>query len=376
MGKLNVKKNIVVVLVTLLMASCVNTTYLSNGSKYVVSVNSWGNYDLKGKTFYIESGNERVLSTDLEFREYSDYLAEDLRLEGAIITTDKKNADMCILMNYSIADESYTETIPVPIYGRTGISSINTTSGTRGSAYGSAYSLGGFTLGSISGNSTTNTQTNVKYNYGVTGYHNVDRRVTQFARVVNVYAFDNKNTSSEPIMLWKTNLYSLGSSSDFRKVMPYIMYIGWEGLGNNTGGWNEYIVYENDYIFKCWKQKVLSNPYLTIAPEYEYTNASSQFKICFVEKLQNETIIGLRKTGCSQYKISPYTYIQYNGERVRVSYADNYELGSKIKQECGTRYFRLHFPVNLDDVKSFDFVEYKTAKEKDFDLRWRGIKTK
>lgn len=379
MDKLKVTKNMVIVLVTILMTSCVSTTYLSNGygTKYVTSVNSWGNYDIIGKTFYIESGSESVLSTDLEFREYASYLAENLKLQGAIITTDKKNADMCILMNYSIADESYTETIPIPIWGRTGISSINTTSRTSGSAYGSAYSYGGYTSGSVYGNSTTNTQTNVNYNYGITGYQNVDRRVTQFARVVNVYAFDNRNASPDPIMLWKTNLFSLGSSSDLRKVMPYIMYIGWGEFGYNSEGWKEYQVFENDYMYNCWKQKCLSNSNLTPFPNYEQTNVSNYTEIAFVEKLKNETIICLKKTGCLPwYSISPYTYIQYNGNRVKISHADNYELGDKIRQECGTRYVRLHFPVNLENVKSFDFVEYTTAKENDLGWVWKGIKTK
>lgn len=379
MNKLKVTKKMVIVLVSILMTSCVSTTYLSNGygTRYVTSVNSWGNYNLRGKTFYIESGSKDVSSSDLEFREYAGYLTENLKLAGARVTTDKINADMVILMNYSIADESYVETVPVPIWGKTGISSINTTSNTRSSAYGSAYSYGGYTSGSAYGNSTTNTQTNVNYNYGITGFHNVDRRVTQFGRAVNIYAFDNKSTSSEPIMLWKTNLYSEGSSSDFRKVMPYIMYISWGEFGKNTDGWNEYVVYENDYMYKCWKQGVLSNSNLTTFPNYQETNVSEDMRIAFVEKLQNETIICIRKTGCpGWYAFSPYTYLQYNGKRVKISYADNYELGSKIRQECGTRYIRLHFPANLNGVSLFDFVEYTNAKENVYGFVWKGIRTK
>lgn len=364
------------ILITSLFTGCVSTTYLSNGygTNYVTSVNSFGNYNLVGKTFYIESGDENISSYDLEFKEYAKYLQEVLTLQGSKLTSDKRNADMCILMNYSIADESYTETVPVPIFGTTGISSINTTSSTSGYAYGSAYSYGGYSSGSVYGNSTTNTQTKVNYNYGITGYQNVNRHVTQFVRVVNVYAFDNKNTSEEPIMLWKTNFYSAGSSSDFRHVMPYILYVGWGELGKNSDGWQNYQVFEDDYFFKCFKQGCLSNANLTTFPNYQKTTVSDYIKIAFVEKLQNETIICIKKTGClSWYAISPYTYLLYNGKQVKISYADNYELGTKIRKECGTQYIRLHFPANLDGVSTFDFVGYKNAKENEYGIVWQGV---
>lgn len=361
------------------LTSCVEVTYLNNGYgiRYETSVNSWGQYNLYGKTYYIESGDKNTSSSDLEFREYTKYLVENLKLQGAIITTDKKNADLCILMNYSIADESYTESIPIPIWGATGISSINTVSNTRGSAYGSAYSYGGYTSGSVYGSSTTNARTNVNYNYGITGVQNVNRYVKNFARVVNIYAYDNMDTSAEHRMLWKTNLASSGSSNDLRKVMPYIMYISWGELGHNSDGWQEYQVFEDDYMFQCWKQGVLSNPNITTFPRCDQTNVNDKIRIAFVEKLSEETVICLRKTGCeSWYSISPYTYIQYGGQRFRVSYADNYELGTKIRKECGTRYIRLHFPVNLRNVSSFDYVEYTNKKETDYGFMWRGVKVK
>lgn len=341
---------------------------------YNVAVNSWGDYNFTDKTFYIESSNESVSSSDLEFREYADYLIEDLKLLGAKITRDKQNADMCILMNYSIADKSYVEIVPVPIIGKTGISSINTISNTRGSAYGSIYSSGNYTYGSVYGSSTTNSRTQVNYNYGVIGYNNIPVRRTQFDRVVNIYAYDNKDTSSQPTMLWKINLFSSGTSNDIREVVPYIMYIAWYKLGKNTTGWEGYSVFARDYLFLCWKSGYLSKPTCTLFPDYyKRTEISRVMRIVFVQKLNNETIICLKKQLSSiRYAISPYTYIQYKEKRVKISHIDNYKLGTKIKQE----YIIMHFPARLDNVNLFDLIEYTSAKGNNYSFEWRGIKTK
>lgn len=359
------------------LSSCTHTTYLSNGygTSYAVSVNSFGTFNMKGKTYYIESGSESVSSSDLEFIEFAKYLEENLKIHGAILTFDKKNADVVVLMNYSIADASYVETVPIPIWGKTGISSISTTSNTRSSAYGNAYSYGGYTSGSVYGNSRTNSNTQINYSYGITGYQNVNRNVTQFSRVVNIYAYDNKKTSSSPIMLWKTQLFSSGTSSNLRKVMPYIMYAGCPFYGKSTDGWRDYGIFENDYMFHLWKLGYFTKSNITIYPGVLNTNTS--FKIAFIEKLQDKTIVCIEKTGCPNwYSISPFTYIYYNGKRVKVSYVDNYELGVKIKKECGTRYLKLHFPCKLNNVYNIDVVEYTDEKENELGWVWKGISIK
>lgn len=351
----------------ILLTSCGSTTYLSNGygTRYVTSINSFGNYNVVGKTFYIESGDKNVSSSDVEFREYANYVATSLKLQGAKETNDKKNADMCILLNYGISNESYTETVPIPIWGQTGISSINTTSTTTSSAYGSASgsatkignSVYGQSSGSAYGNSTTNTTTRVNPNYGITGYTSVDRRVSMYCRVLNIYGYDNKQTSSAT-MLWKTNLSSCGKSSNFRNVLPYMAYAAWGNMGKSSSGNEENTTFEEDYFFRCWKQGALSNNNLTTFPKYTSTNADNGMLIAIVEKLSNETIIVFRKSGCSGwYSISPQTYIEYNGQKYQVKSADGYELGKKIRNECGTRYLRLHFQPIPSNAKTINISE-------------------
>jgi hypothetical protein len=356
--KIDIRGVVFVNVVFLLLSGCVPVTYLNKTTpQYTTSVSSFGNYNLVGKSFYIESGDINVSSTDVEFKEYAKYIANTLTLQGAKETTDKKHADMCILVNYSISDKSYTETVPIPIWGQTGISSISTKSNSYGTSFGSATKTGNSAYGSVQSNSTTKTTTRVNPTYGVTGYANVDRRVVQHCRILNIYSYDNKQTR-EPIMLWKTNLLSNGTSSDFRNVLPYMVYSAWGKMGTSSGSAIDVTIMEEDYFFRCWKLGILNQSNVTSFPKINKTNVPSFIQIAIVAKANDETIIVLRKSGCpSWYGIASNTYIEHNGKKFFIESVDNYTLGEKIRKECGVRYFRLHFPPIPDNVQDINIKE-------------------
>ena len=317
-----------------LMSSCASTTYLNNDTWCVTERKSFGDYDVKNKTFYIESGDESVSSSDLEFKYYAGYYAENLKIKGAIETADKENADICILLNYCITDKSYQETIPIPEFGRTSIASTTT-----------------------KGSTTT-----YQYNYGTTGYHYVQNNVSNYLRVVNVYAYDNKSRDSEPVMLWKTNYKSEGYSGDLRKVIPYMLYSD-----------NYFFYGENeDYLFKCWSHGQMSSPNffgVEMNKSNYYGEKRNNETITFVQKGNNETIVCVVKWGYKSYKFSSELYIVCNGKQTKASYAEsfdsknaiNYQLGSNIRNESGVRYFVFHFPVDLGDADSFEIGEYTNS---------------
>ena len=183
-------------------------------SHFVVNVNTWGNYNLNGKTFYLESGNEGVSSNDLEFIEYAKYLHENLKNQGATRAINKQNADVRIVMTYDITDKSHNEAVRKPRYDSEGT---------------------------------------------IIGYEYVQDNVSEFERVVEVCAYDNRSKESGPIMLWKTNLKSSGWSSNLREVIPFMIYSGKDKFGKDTSGWLEYTIYSNDNAFLKWKENALSN---------------------------------------------------------------------------------------------------------------------
>ena len=343
----------------LLFSSCAPILYINRyTSGFETDVKSFGDYSLIGKTFYIASGDRNISSNDVEFREYAKYVKFSMELQGAIETQDTRNADMCILLNYGISNESYTETIPVPIWGQTGISSISTTSTTTGSAYGNAYgsaarvgnTVYGQSNGSVYGSSTTNTTTRVTPRYGVTGYSSVDRRVSRFCCYLNIYAYDNKQIPTTT-MLWKTNISSCGSSNDLRRVIPYMAYSAWGYMGISYNENESWAIMENDALFLRWRLGTLTQSNITVNPIVERSYPSKNMTITIVEKLQNETIVLICKSSYFKKYAFPHTmHIEYSGQKYYLRSIDNYRIGAKIVKENGMRYIRLHFPAIPSDA--------------------------
>lgn len=361
--------------ITIIMISCASTAQMAWSKDgegiYQVSINSYGNYNLDGKTYYIESGDEIISSNDLEFKEYADYLKKDLAIHGAKDTFDKENADMCILLNYGLVDESYQESIPVPEYGRTTIASM-------------------VTNGSV---------TRFNYNYGTTGYHYEQKNVSKYIRIVNIYAYDNKKRDSEPIMLWKTNIKSAGSSNDLQKAIPHMLCASAYYMGKKSEGEKTQLIHKEGHLFNCWKQNLCADtnfyylnkriPSISIIQEkymYDKEKDEPRFYIKYVRKLNNETIVCLTKTGQlkgsnAYYSISPNLFLKCEAKEVQISHVDNYSLGTHmaekweplsganpsvqqiwiekhIENSCGEKYFILHFPINLGTANSFNIIEH------------------
>lgn len=227
------------------------TKAINNGTGYTVTVNSFGRYNFYGKTFYIESGTQRISSNDVEFITYADFIRGVLVGLGAKQTQDKIAADICFLLDYDMVDESYQELVCVPIWGPTGISTISTTSTTSGIAFGSANANGYATAsgnsvygstssnGSAYGSSTTNTNQNINYNYGITGMGQKTVNVEKFNKILNLYAYDNQNREGDPVMLWKINACCASPSDDLSFLMPYMSraisnFVGTPSMGKKN----------------------------------------------------------------------------------------------------------------------------------------------
>lgn len=359
----------IAVVICILLNSCAKTFYPSGNSYLVSSIDSYGNYNLKGKTFVIASGMDGVNEKDLAFKEFADVTAKAIVRKGAINVSSSNNADLLILLQYGISDpQTYQENIPVPIFGITGISSATTTTNTRlnmsGKAYGSAYSTGGTTTGNIYGSSTTNrnstTTTNYDYNYGVTGVYNKTVNRTIFNRYCNLYAFDNKVKSDS--ILWKTKIESIGSSGDLRVVLPYMVYTGMDYLGYNTGEKITLCTKDNNSVNILKETKLETSPYIIYAPKY----SSNSKYICLTEVdfYSNETIVFFRVIGFSgmQLQFSKKNTMTVNDKEYPITRCSaKYKPDRLILQKDGQVYdFSMTFPaIDPNNVRSIKISESK-----------------
>lgn len=189
---------------------------MSSCARCVTDINSYGNYNLYGKTYYLESGKKDVSSNDLEFKEYAKYVHENLKNQGAIKTTNKKTADMRITMSYGIEDKSHIVTVQKEIKDK---------------------------------------------NQNTIGYQSVPTTKAEYLRVISVCAYDNLSEETEPTMLWKTDFKSSGRKNNLQDVMPNIIYAGNGKFGKSSNGWHSYTVYGYNEAFKIWKQNAMSNAF-------------------------------------------------------------------------------------------------------------------
>jgi len=237
-------------LIIFLVVGCATMYNTANTERYVIAVDAYGNDSyLNSKTYILASGDSTVNESSLQYIEFSDYIRKILNSKGYIETTSWDDADLMIFFRYGISDpKTFQATRSVPMWGQTGVSSVNTTSQTTGSAYGSVYGNSNSAYGSASGNSTTTTRTNVNPTYGVTGYRQQTSTYTKYFRYVTLTAYDlnvYKENEKEKIA-WNTILTSSGSSDDLRKVIPYMVTVGASYFGKSSGEKKSLEIYGND----------------------------------------------------------------------------------------------------------------------------------
>ena len=341
---------------------------------FITSFNAFGNYNLKGKTFCVESGDPQIDSNDLEFQYYRDIITQMLIRKKAIPTKDYNNADMCVLLDYHLTDESYQAIESRPVWGETGVRSITTTSSTTGKATGRAntYLYGNSinTNANAYGKSTTKTTQEYTYNHGIVGYSQETVNVSNYNRVINLYAYDNQQREGNPIMLWKVNAESSGGSNDLSMVFPHMVEAFIYFVGKKSNGKETYSVTGNDPDVLAMKGGVYLQSNVIVNPtNFDHCSIESVLLRCVLLDA-NSTILSFmsRKIDIKALKFIENTYIIFKGQRYPVSCVattkdQNQMMGKKIPLSEDTKQIVLSFPVRMSKGDTFDFVAYKDTKE-------------
>jgi hypothetical protein len=333
---------------------------------YEAEIQSFGNYDMEGKKFYVISANPNISNKDLEFLDYKDYITQCLILKKAILCENSDSADVCVLFDYGVVDKSYAANVAIPIWGVTGSSSVTTTSSYVG-RYGSFLS-------------STTVSSSTK---GVTGIVNINKNVEEYCRAINLYAYDNKDRSGDPVMLWKTNILSKGASRDLQEVIPYISYLALPYMGVQTNRIvcrtinadkvdvyfikKKYYIADNIYSVQAIKEA----SGLPIHVRYVVLDKES----CKVD-LEAKYVQGL----FSVPKITYRTYLIYKNEKYPIQAVfrptksvDNLLNETITLDYTANNFLQLEFPVTLQKGDTFDIVSYKNKKETKVYLHFKDI---
>jgi hypothetical protein len=190
-------------------------------ASFNVSVDSIADPDVTDKHSYILlPGNAGTSVSDLQFREYANYVRKALNRHG-FNESSSAEADLAIFIIYGIGDPQRTPySYSLPIYGKTG---------------GGTTTLSLSSYGTDGYSNTSGTITS-KPTYGIVGTTTYSGENVDFFRFLIVDALDlaRFRRDSTTAVLWRTMATSFGSSGDLRRVFPVLVGASAEYLGSNT----------------------------------------------------------------------------------------------------------------------------------------------
>jgi hypothetical protein len=220
----------IAILVSVLAAAFLSGCATTQRPSYTVSVNGLATQTTNvAASFVILPGNKDVDATDLQFQEYAGFVERALGQRDLHRAPSFEEADMAIFLAYGISDpKEHVYSYSLPHFGQTGVSS----STTYGNIYGNSYS-----------GTTYYTPT-----YGITGYSSHVGTYVTFTRHIFIEAVDlpTYRSQNKIVQVWKTEIVSVGSSGDLRRVFPVMIGAASSYMGTNTGEIRTVNLYEDD----------------------------------------------------------------------------------------------------------------------------------
>jgi hypothetical protein len=196
----------------LLIAACATPT------KYAVNVSSLASPQINNsQTFDVVPRDSSIQKTDLQFQEYKSYVVRALQANGFKPMEDGAPPEMVVFLDYGIGDpQTKVQSYSVPVFGKTGVSSANTT--------------GTYT------NKTYNQTTTYTPSYGITGYRSGVTSYDVYTRriVIEGFLLADWETKGELIPAFETAILSTGSSGDLRAVFPIMIGAASQYIGRST----------------------------------------------------------------------------------------------------------------------------------------------
>ena len=304
---------------------------------YIVEVNSFGNYSMENKSFFIESTDKHKVG-DIEFKMYANKLAQYLIIQGAKITNDQINADVCIFLDYGIG-ESAPLVQSHPVFGNTGVSSVRTTTDYWG-----------------------NTTSYVNHSVGVVGYRTTETE--QYRRYVDIYAYDNQSFKEDnPQMIWKTNIESTGWKNDFQTIYPFMLYAARNYYGKQTSGKKSIRMSDNLMDYNALMHYIDKDFFLEgsiiIYPSTEIVSDKVQnvgLKIQSIKITDKTTTIIFEYPTSNSVKISSDIYMEIDGEIYYAISSYGFTLNNYIPRNS-TRFVSIDFDPIPTNSKRIDYIQ-------------------
>lgn len=270
----------------LLLLLIVGCSWLAHANHCIVNIESWGEYDMDGRSFAIATMFEDVDESDLEYEQYVSQLASLLTFEGAHWAENRDSAEVLILLGYGVNDASARPYHSVSWAGYSGRLSSATIS--ADAEYMNYVYLQAYTRGTV-----------------------------------------------KPKMVWKTDMRSDGSWDHTTPVFPIMIYAARDYMGKPTRpilvnendgnlsrlSWPEQMAFEryDSFVYQMVKQGVLANHkmlyscHVKVGKESEQV-AKREMKIDFVTLAAGRLLLHVRIPS-SAVHLPGTIYLEMDGQR-------------------------------------------------------------
>jgi hypothetical protein len=229
--------------VVTLLVSLVGACATAPGTSFATSVTALkATSPPPGRSFVILPGTRGVTESDLQFQETERFVEAALRQRGFTKAQPPQSADLALFVSYGIGnpvEETYSYLVPQ-------LGFVPTTTTVNGTVTSSGNTS------TLSGTSATGSK------LGITGFGTATESYTTYTRYLLVTAVDlaHYKSTGEAREAWKTAVVSIGSSNDFRRVLPALVVASSKYLGEMTDHIIDENIGENDARIVALKQLV------------------------------------------------------------------------------------------------------------------------
>lgn len=204
------KKIIVLMLVSIFYVGC---------KSYTVDLNTYSTNNYPGTIpvkFLLGSADQNISTGDLQFQEFANYTVKALKESGYEFADSNKEADLGILISYSISEPyTYTTEHSYDTYGYKAPETYNY-SGNTSYYSGNTYKGSGNTTGTIT----------TQGGYGKTGTQTYSKLHTMYGVRFIISAYDYKayEKSKAAVPVWTTELSMVSEVGKLREAIPIMLY--------------------------------------------------------------------------------------------------------------------------------------------------------
>ena len=310
------------------------------GVRFLTKIKSIGNYNILGKSYFIDYSNVIDTST---ISSHATFLQKSLSIQGANRIYERHHADFIVNISFSSDKDGNT------IYRELKYHSF----------YGSK-TKDEWDIYSSDANRSSRTNPGNPYYKSSAGEAGSGKRTSSHRISAPSYSFSTiiDGVSQTGELLWSTIVTDSRSAAVSNSIFPYLCFAAIGRFGSNIKESIQFI--SNNPLYEQCNKGMLSIDNTVLFPDF--TSSSKKVDVCCIIKGKDKTIVVLRY-GMNQKFFKQSKVILKNGdEKIPASdfYAEQWLPNNSYKS-----FLFIEFPVKSSNLKELFLIFYNKKNEKE-----------